>query len=76
MFDPVSFGRRLRQSREKANLTAKQVEALIYISQSVISRYESGNVEPTIGRVFTLANLYGCSVDWLLGREEAQHEHC
>lgn len=76
MFDPVSFGRRLRQSREKANLTAKQVEALIYISQSVISRYESGNVEPTIGRVFTLANLYGCSVDWLLGKDEAQDEHC
>lgn len=67
-FDPVAFGERLRQARERAGLTMKQVNARVYISQSVISRYESGEVTPTIERVFSLANLYGCSIDWLCGR--------
>lgn len=68
MFNPVFFGERLRQARERAGLTMKQVNARVYISQSVISRYESGEVTPTIERVFSLANLYGCSIDWLCGK--------
>lgn len=76
MFDPVGFGKRLRQSRKHAGMSGKQVEALVHISQSVISRYESSEVEPTVSRVFALAKLYGCSVDWLLGMEETQREHC
>lgn len=69
MFNPVIFGERLRQARENAGLTMNQANAKVYISQSVISRYESGAVTPTIDRVFALAGLYGCSIDWLCGVE-------
>lgn len=67
MFDPVDFGERLRQARKNNRLTMTQVQDRLYISQGVLSRYENGLVFPTIERVFELANLYGCSMDWLCG---------
>lgn len=67
MFDSVAFGERLRQARINNGLTMVQVQEKLYISQGVLSRYEHGQVYPTIERVFELAELYGCSIDWLCG---------
>ena len=69
-FDSKVFGTRLRHAREKAGMTMKHVEQCAFISQSVISRYEYGEVTPTVDRVFALANLYGVSLDWLCGMKE------
>ncbi len=69
-FDPVAFGERLRQARINNELTMMQVQDRLFISQGVLSRYEHGLVFPTIERVFELANLYGCSMDWLCGLKE------
>lgn len=70
MFDSVAFGERLRQARKNAGFTMMQVKDKLYISQGLISRYEHGLVYPPIERVFELANLYGCSIDWLCGLKE------
>lgn len=67
MFDYKGFGERLRQARNKAGYSTTQAANKAYISQSVVSRYESGEVTPTIDRVCALAEIYGCSVDWLCG---------
>ena len=70
MFNSRKFGERLREAREKAGMTMVQVRDNVYVSQGVISRYENGLVYPTIERVYELAKLYGCSVDWLCGLED------
>ena len=70
MFNSRKFGERLREAREKAGMTMVQVRDHVYVSQGVISRYENGLVYPTIERVYELAKLYGCSVDWLCGLED------
>ena len=64
MFNCIAFGTRLRHARKKAGYTMTHAAQCVYISQSVIN----GQVTPTIDRVCALAELYGCSVDWLLGR--------
>ena len=69
-FDPVAFGERLRQARTNAGMTMMQVHDNLFISQGVLSRYEHGLVFPIIDRVFELAKLYGCSIDWLCGLKE------
>ena len=73
-FDNKRFGVRLRHMRKKAGMTMEHVAQCAYISQSVICRYESGEVTPTIDRVFALANLYGCSMDWLCGLKEEEYD--
>lgn len=70
MFDPVAFGIRLRQARINSGFTMMQVRGRLYISQGMISKYEHSLVFPPIERVFELANLYGCSIDWLCGLKE------
>ncbi len=74
LFDSVAFGERLRQARINNALTMMQVQDGLYVSQSVLSRYEHGLVFPTIERVFELANLYGCSIDWLCGMKEVDDD--
>lgn len=73
-FDPVAFGERLHKARTNAGLTMVQVQDNVYVSQGTISRYEHGLVFPTIERVFELANLYGCSMDWLCGLKEVNDD--
>jgi len=69
-FDSKVFGTRLRHARKKAGYTMEHAGQCAFISQSVISRYENGEVTPTVDRVFALANLYGVSLDWLCGLKE------
>ena len=69
-FDTVAFGERLHQARINAGLTMVQVQDNVSVSQGTISRYEHGISYPSIERVYELAKLYGCSMDWLCGLRE------
>ena len=62
--------RRLRDLREDHDLTQAQVGDAINITQRAYSYYESGQhiIPPEV--LLRLADLYGVSVDYLLGRDE------
>ena len=49
-------------------MTQKQLAALLHVSQSTYSRYESGFLDVPSGILLALADLYGVTVDYLLGR--------
>ena len=59
--------RRLRDLREDADLTQKQVGQLLHISQQVYANYELGQRDIPTAILVDLAQLYHCSVDYLLG---------
>lgn len=65
----MSFGKRLRKSREEKNLTQKQLADLVFLGESTISFYESDKREPKYEILEKIADVLGVSVDWLLGRE-------
>ncbi|MEF3329578.1 helix-turn-helix transcriptional regulator [Oceanobacillus oncorhynchi] len=62
------LSQRLREAREKAGL--KQIEAskLLGISNGTLSGYEREYRDPDTDTLHKMANLYGVSVDWLLGK--------
>ena len=62
--------RRLRDLREDHDLTQAQVGDAINITQRAYSYYESGQhvIPPEI--LLRLADFYGVSVDYLLGRTD------
>lgn len=60
---------KLRNLRENRGLSQKNVADRIHISPSIISAYEQGSRTPSIVALLKLSNLYGCSVDYLLGRD-------
>lgn len=59
---------RLRDLREDADLSQKQVAEILHIQQMVYSRYERGYQTIPVEHLLVLADYYHVSVDYLLGR--------
>ncbi len=60
---------KLRELREEAHLTQKQLADEIGNVQRNISNWESGASEPDIATVIKLADYFGVTTDELLGKE-------
>lgn len=67
------YFQRLRDLREDADLSQKQVAALLGIQQTVYSRYERGFQTIPLEHLLTLADFYHVSTDYLLGRTKNPH---
>ena len=59
---------RLRDLREDADLSQKQVAEILHIQQTVYSRYERGYQTISVEHLLVLADYYHVSVDYLLRR--------
>ena len=59
---------RLRDLREDADLSQKQVAEILHIQQTVYSRYERGYQTIPVEHLLVLADYYHVSADYLLGR--------
>lgn len=60
---------RLRELRKKKGVTQLQVAEAISTSVSVYCRYEKGEREPSIDTIIRLADYFGVTCDYLLGRK-------
>ena len=66
------FGLRLKELREKKNLTQEQVATRLNLSKQSISGYENNIASPSLEIIRKLALLYGTSTDYLMGLEDRQ----
>lgn len=60
---------KLRDLREDRDLTQEDVAKLIGIDQRTLSNYENGKTNPDSFVITKLADFYGVSADYLIGRE-------
>ncbi len=68
---PASVGDVLREARLRAGLTQPRVAAALGVSQSTVSRLESGGLTATFDDLVTLARCLGVPVGSLLGSSPA-----
>ena len=61
------FGLRLRELREKKRLSQQQLTDWLGLTRSSISNYENNTQTPPADTLVRLADIYGVSVDYLLG---------
>lgn len=66
----LNYGEVLKEHREKLGLSQSAVAKKINTSHQNISRWESGKILPSIDFCIKLADLYGISLDDLVGREK------
>lgn len=59
---------KLKDLREEAGMTQKQLAEKIGNVQRNISNWESGNSQPDLDTIVRLAELFGVTTDELLGR--------
>lgn len=60
----------LRELRKQKGLTMKQLGKIVGVGESAISQYENGKRQPDYDILNKLADYFGVSVDYLLGRTD------
>ena len=68
----MSVKLKLRELRKSRRLTQAQVAEGIHCSVATYSRYEHGARQPSIEMLERLADFFGVSVDYILGRSPLQ----
>ena len=64
------FQRRLQALRKKEHLSRKVLGELCGLSKNTIGLYECGKRRPTARSLEVLADHFGVTVDYLLGRDK------
>ena len=70
----LMIGDKLKKLRRNRDLTQEEVAAHIGISYQAISKWERGDGYPDITMLPTLADYFGVSTDYLLGKEEQKEK--
>jgi transcriptional regulator with XRE-family HTH domain len=69
------LGQRIKQlRRQKLNITQEQLAEKMGVSKSTISQWESNTNEPNVDALIKLADLFGVTVDYLIGRDNYSEE--
>ena len=61
---------RLKALRKEQNLSQRAIAQKIGCSQKSVDYWEKVEAEPTVRFICALADCFGCSTDFLLGRED------
>lgn len=64
---------KFRTARQLKNLKVIEAAELLGISQPTLSAWETGNKSPSVEGLEKMADLYGVTTDFLLGRTDSQH---
>ena len=62
------IGERIKELRKKNRYTQKQIGAMCGVSDISVYNWERNKVEPNTDTLCRLADIFGVSVDYLLGR--------
>lgn len=61
---------RIRDLREDKDLKQKDLAAYLAIDQSTYSDYENGRINVPIEQLIKIADYYGVSLDYIVGRTD------
>ena len=64
------FAKRLKELRKEKKLTQVQMAAVLEISGRNYQNYELGKYEPDVDGLIKIADYFGVSLDYLLGRSD------
>lgn len=64
------FCERFKELRQNAKLSTIKLGEILNVSNSTITRWENGNIIPSIENLYNIAVYFGVSADYLLGLED------
>ena len=62
----------IKDIRLRKGLTQSEVATALGVSSVVYSRYENGKRQPSIDTLVQMADIFGVTVDYLLGRQDIE----
>lgn len=70
----MKIGETILPKRQAAGMTQEQLAAQVPCSRTIIAQYEIGLKTPSVSIVARLADVFGCTVDELIGRRNDEHD--
>lgn len=69
------FVQRLKRLRAELGMTQKQLSDTLGCSAASVAHWESGTRTPSIDFIIILANLFDCSLEYIMGVSDYRHEN-
>lgn len=66
------LGKMIRQLRLEYGLKQEELGQYVWASKQSVSNWENGNIMPSIEALIRLADFFGVTTDYLLGRNETR----
>ena len=66
----LEYGKKIKELREKENITQKEVASILGISRSSYNQFEQQYDIIPIKRLNQIANYFNVSIDYLLGLKD------
>lgn len=70
----VPLGARLRDERQKAGMSLRELARRLGVSPSFVSQIENGKSSPSVATLYSIAQVLGTSIDSLFGHEATTTE--
>lgn len=58
---------RIKQLREENNLNKTEFAKRVEVNRTTITRYETGELKPTLDVMVSMNRTFGVSLDWIAG---------
>jgi len=66
----VKFGNNLKALRTENKMSQTALAKAAGVTQQCISEWEQGKMEPTLSNLWALSDIFGVTIDVLVGKEE------
>lgn len=70
----MKIGEMILRKRQASGMTQEQLAAQVPCSRTAIAQYEIGLKTPSVSIASRLADVFGCTVDELIGRRNDEHD--
>lgn len=70
----MEIGEMILKKRQAAGMTQERLADQVPCSRTSIAQYELGLKTPSVSIVARLADVFGCTVDELIGRRNDEHD--
>ena len=70
----MKIGEMILKKRQAAGMTQERLASQVPCSRTTIAQYEIGLKTPSLSIVARLADVFGCTVDELIGRRNDEHD--
>lgn len=67
------LSKRLKQLRQEKDMTQKELAFLLHLQRTTVAGYETKNRHPQLETIVSIANVFGVTTDYLLGRTDKKH---
>ncbi len=70
----MTFGQRLKAYRKEKGLSQDKLASIMYVTRQSVSQWENDKTMPSVDLLLKLSEVFGVSVDVLLGKDEEKTE--